>query len=176
MKKYFYLFAIFLMLSGLTACKTEKEPLQSVQITEGPFTFGIPENFIKDEEKSGESVIRYCSDVYEEASYVQYENSTEVKKLQEISEEKLKEQTDRALKEKYLTNTKSEVLDFVVEENEESTLLRYTLSYNLYSAIVTHSHIYYEKGERLHHLEYYDVEEEGYRSSFEKYLFDIIIE
>ena len=37
-------------------------------------------------------------------------------------------------------------------------------------------HFYYEKEGELYHLEYYDVEEEGYHTSFDTYRKNVIIE
>ena len=55
-------------------------------------------------------------------------------------------------------------------------MLSYVISYNLYSAIVNNNHFYYEKEGELYHLEYYDVEEEGYHTSFDTYRKNVIIE
>lgn len=176
MKKILLGICITILLLALAGCQGEEEALPAVQVQEVPFTFEVPGSFIKDAEKSGKNRAYYKSDVFEEGSYVLYESSRETINSKWLKEEEIEEQTNRELKEKYLTNTKSEVLDFSRESKEDGQVVRYTLTYNLYSAIVTHRHLYYEKNGVLHHLEYYDIEEEGYHSAFESYYKNIRIE
>lgn len=169
------LFGIFFCLT-LLGCADNKEPLESITITEGPFTFQVPANFVKDEEKSGQNKAFYVTDAYDQGSYACYEAEAEIESLAELTEEKITEDTNRWLKETYLTNAKSEIIEYTLEEKPEGKLLSYTISYNLYSAIVTETHFYYEKNGEVFHLEYYDVEEEGYRTSFEFYIENMVIE
>ena len=90
-------------------------------------------------------------------------------------DEEIAHQMDDYLKEKYLANTKSEVEDYAIETTKKGKILRYTITYNLYSAIVRHRHIYYENEKGTSHLEYYDVEEEGHVESFNKYVENVVI-
>lgn len=176
MRKIYVFIGALLLAWGLSACGNEKEPLESAKITEGPYTFEIPQSFIKDEKKSGGDKVYYVSGVYGEASYVLYEKLSEKIRLEELTEEVLIKETNKWLKEEFLTNTKAEIKEYSLTDKGEEKMLSYVISYNLYSAIVNNNHFYYEKEGELYHLEYYDVEEEGYHTSFDTYRKNVIIE
>ena len=163
---------LFIITGGL---KHEQEIKESTSCTEGVFTFDIPVGFILDEKDYEDGRTYYISTEFGEASKVIYDHQPKVNSVDEINLDQVVEETNLWLREEYLVNSKSYIEASSVETVGEAKVLRYTIAYNLLSAVVTHHHIYHENDGKVEHLEYTCVEEEGYNTSFRAYYDGVII-
>lgn len=157
------------LLAAMIGCSSEEQIKPSITMTHGVFTFEMPEGFKEDTKARKDHRLYYISDEFGEASKVIYDDESEIGSLKEVNVDVILEETNNWLREDYLTNSKAEIVSHSLEETEDAVIFKYTISYNLYSAIVTHHHIYYEKDGVIEHLEYTCVEEEGYDASFQAY-------